>query len=188
MTTFKEGGFLNCNKLAEFNLCAAENLLKKGIDCITFCDDLGSGQDLLFSPDLYKEVFFPYHKELADLCHSYKKYVHMHSHGSIKKILPYIIETGIDMLNPCDPYENMDLKSLKEEIGDKITLVGGINKFFFNWSTNKMKVFLEKTIKTGRVNGGYILMDSGGIPENISKRKYDFYRKISRELRYNLES
>ncbi len=95
-------------KLGEFNLNAAESLLKCGVDSITFCDDMGSGNNLLFSPTLYEEFFFPWHKELADLCHSYRAYAHMHSHGNINKIMGKIVDAGIDMLNPCDPYENMD--------------------------------------------------------------------------------
>lgn len=173
-------------KLATFNLTSAEQLLKRGVDCITFCDDLGSGESLLFSPDLYKELFYPYHKQLADLCHSYGAFVHMHSHGNIMKIIDLIVEAGIDMINPIDPFEGMELSYLKEKYGDRITLVGGMDKFFFEWGKEKMNEYLTKIIKYGRKNGGYILMDSGGIPENISKEKYDFYRKISKKIRYKV--
>ena len=164
-------------KLAEFNLAAAEKLLKAGVDYITFCDDLGSGKNLFFSPDLYKELFYPYHCELVKLCHSYDAYVHMHSHGNISKIFPLIVESGIDMINPCDPYEFRDMIYLKEEFGSRITLVGGLDKFFFEWENEKMKDFLEIVIRIGKKNGGFILMDSGGIPESITNQKYDFYRE-----------
>ncbi len=173
-------------KLATFNLTSAEQLLKRGVDCITFCDDLGSGESLLFSPDLYKELFYPYHKQLADLCHSYGTFVHMHSHGNIMKIINLIVDAGIDMINPIDPSEGMELRYLKEKYGDRITLVGGMDKYFFEWGKEKMYEYLKKIIKYARKNGGYILMDSGGIPDNISKEKYDFYRKISKEIRYKV--
>lgn len=172
-------------KLGEFNLTAAENLLKCGVDCITFCDDLGSGSSLLFSPEIYRKFFFPWHRELADLCHSYSAYVHMHSHGNISRILGDIVEAGIDMINPCDPYELKDMKCLKEEYSEGITFVGGLDKFFFEWDLDKMKEFLELTLKRGGRGGGYIFMDSsGGIPENVSKEKFKFFMEISRELRY----
>jgi uroporphyrinogen decarboxylase len=171
-------------KLAEFNLTAAEKLLRTGVDCIAFCDDLGDGRSLLFSPDLYKELFLSYHCELAGLCHSYGAYSHMHSHGNISKVFPMIVEAGIDMINPCDPYEFKDLLSLKEEFGSRITLVGGLDKFFFEWGYPEMKDFLFHLIKTGKKHGGFILMDSGGIPESITNEKYNYYREISREYRY----
>lgn len=171
-------------KLGEFNLQAAESLLKCGVDSITFCDDLGSGNSLLFSPDLYEEFFFPWHKEIADLCHSYGAFVHMHSHGNINKIISKLAEAGIDMLNPCDPYENMSLEQLKAEYGHRITFVGGVDKFFFEWDRARMTEHLKNVIKTGRKGGGYIFMDSSGsIPENVSKETFDFYMNLSRELR-----
>ncbi len=171
------------SKLANFNLNVSEQLLKRGVDCITFCDDLGNKDSLLFSPVLYEELFFPYHKQLADLCHSYDAYLHMHSHGNIIKIFDLIVKAGIDMINPLDPTEGMKLEYLKKEYGDKITLVGGMNKYFFTWKKNKMKKFLENIINVGRKNGGYIMMDNGGIPEDITKDKFDFYLKISKEIR-----
>lgn len=171
--------------ISEFNLTAAESILRKGIDCIAFCDDLGDGRSLLFHPELYKELFFPYHKELSDLCHSYGAYVHMHSHGNIKKILPQIVETGIDILNPIDPYEIGAFSEIKDEYGGKITLAGGINKFFFEWEEGPIREYLENLINIGRRNGGFILMDNGGIPENITNDKLNFYLEISRQLRYS---
>jgi uroporphyrinogen decarboxylase len=138
----------------------------------------------MFNPELYSELFFPYHKELANLCHSYNAYVHMHSHGNILKVFPLLIEAGIDMVNPCDPYEFKDIEYLKNNFGDKIILVGGMDKFISEWDRKKMREFLAHVINVGRKNGGLILMDSGEIPENISQETYDYYVKVSKEFRY----
>ncbi len=171
-------------KLGDFNLTAAENLLRAGVDCITFCDDLGSGSSLLFSPELYDRYFFPWHKALADLCHSYGAHLHMHSHGDIRKVLGRIVDTGVDMLNPCDPYENMDMAALKEAYGHRVTFVGGVHKFFFEWSEDEMEAALRALFTVGGKGGGYIFMDSSGsIPETVSAETYAFYSRTSRRLR-----
>lgn len=179
----KEQLKLLIKKLAVFNLAAAEELLKTGVDCITCCDDLGDGRNMLFSPQLYDELFFENHKELAGLCHSYGAYLHLHSHGNILKIFDRLIDAGFDMINPCDPYEIGTMRSLKEAYGKRVTLVGGINKFFFDWDNEKMESYLKQTVSDGRKGGGYILMDSGGIPENITQEKFDFYIDISKRIR-----
>jgi len=180
----KENMHLLIQKLARFNLTAAENLLRSGAEMITTCDDLGDGRSLLFSPALYDEYFAPYHAELADLCHSYNAYLHVHSHGNIWEILPKLVATGIDLLNPFDPYEVGELSAIKEQFGQKITIVGGMDKFFFEFDKDKMRAFLTEVIQTGRKGGGFILMDSGGIPENVTKESYDYIRELSRSLRY----
>ena len=170
--------------LGEFNLAAAEQLLKCGVDCITFCEDMGSGNSLLFSPEMYEYYFFPWHKQLADLCHDYKAFLHMHSHGNINKIIDKIFETGIDMINPIDPYENMMLEELFEKSSGKQVLVGGINKFFFEWDRETKYEFLKKVIRVGKKYRKFILMDSGGIPDDLAKDEFEYYLKISRKLRY----
>ncbi len=157
-------------KLGNFNLRAAENLLRCGVDMIAFCDDLGSGQSLLMSPELYRKYFLPWHRRLAELCHEYGALVHMHSHGNINKIIKDIYEAGIDLLNPNDPCDGMDLPELKKNYGDRITFVGGIDKFFFDWDHERREQYVTELVnKTG---GGFILMDSGGVPENVTAGEF----------------
>ena len=179
----KENLKILIKKLAHFNLTAAENLLRRGAEMITTCDDLGDGRSMLFSPELYEELFMPYHAELAALCHSYGALLHLHSHGNIMSVMPMLVETGIDVINPFDPYEIGDLSEIKERFGKKITIAGGMNKFFFSYSKDEMRAFLSKTIDIGRKGGGFIFMDNGGIPEDVSEDTYNYYREISRELR-----
>lgn len=54
----------------------------------------------------------------------------MHSHGNIDKIIRGFYDIGIDILNPLDPYDGMNIVELIEKYGNMITFVGGINKFF----------------------------------------------------------
>ena len=179
----KENLVILIKKLAHFNLTAAEHMLRQGVEMITTCDDLGDGRSMLFSPELFDELFAPYYAELAALCHSYGALLHLHSHGNIMKVLPSLVNTGIDIINPFDPYEIGDFREIKERFGKKITLAGGMNKFFFEFDREKMRAALTEMINVGRKGGGYILMDNGGIPENITKETYEYYREISRELR-----
>jgi len=164
------------NALGEFNLKAAEELLKRGIDIICFCDDLGSKDSLLISPDMYRDLFLPWHKKLAELCHKYNAYLHMHSHGNINSIMDDLYSAGIDMLNPNDPNEGMDIVELKNRYGDKITFVGGIDKFFFEWYYNKQEEYIINLIKN--TGGGFILMDSGGVPENVTNERFKMIRDL----------
>jgi len=54
----------------------------------------------------------------------------MHNHGNINKIIRCLYDIGIDILNPLDPHDGMNVVELIEKYGDMITFVGGINKFF----------------------------------------------------------
>jgi len=169
------------DKLGAFNLAAAEKLLQCGVDMITFCDDLGNGTSLLMSPALYREFFLPWHKKLADLCHQYGAYLHMHSHGNINKIIDDIADSGVDLLNPLDPCDGMDLPALKAKYNDRMTFVGGIDKFFFEWDYDKQRDYIFALAKNA--DGGFILMDSGGVPENVTKEQFERIRAIFHDVK-----
>ncbi len=171
------------DKLGTWNLEAARMMLEAGVDCISLADDLGSDQALLFSPDLYDRCFFRWHKALCDLAHAHGAHVHLHSHGNINKILDRIVGTGIDMLNPLDQTEGMDLAAIKRRYGERLTLVGGMDKFIFDQELPEIERRLRRSVEIGKPGGRYILMDAGGIPETLSREKFDAFLEISRRVR-----
>ncbi len=170
-------------KLGDWNLRAARMMLEAGVDCIGFCDDLGSGDNLLFRPELYRRFFFPWHRALCDLVHSYGKHVHLHSHGNINRILDLVVDSGIDMLNPLDPGEGMDLAAIKEHYGHRLTLVGGMDGYIFNQELDEIEARLRQSVQVGARGGRFILMDASGIPDSISREKFEAFLEISRRVR-----
>lgn len=171
-------------RLGEWNLAAANQMLRAGVDCITLCDDLGTGSALLMAPGIYREFIKPWHARLNELVHSFPgRFSHLHSHGCILKIFEDLVGTGFDMINPLDADERMDLGALKEQFGRRITLVGGMHKRFFEWDCAAQREYLTKVVSIGRRGGGYVLMDTGGIPENVQPDEFDRFLEISRRIR-----
>lgn len=74
---------------------------------------------------------------------------------------------------------------INEYYGRKIVLVGGMHKFFFSWSKEEMERYFISTINSMRGNSAYIWMDNGGIPEDITVDKFQFYLSISKKYRYS---
>ncbi len=170
--------------LGEWNLSAARHMLDAGVDCITLCDDLGSGESMLISPDTFREFIKSWYIRLNDLVHSYGgRYTHLHSHGNINAVFADLVEVGFDMINPLDPTDGMDLAALKTEYGRKITLVGGLDKNIFEWNIDEQRTFLERVVSVGRSGGGFILMDAGGVSDKISLEVWTNYLELSREIR-----
>ncbi|MCK9287018.1 MAG: uroporphyrinogen decarboxylase family protein [Sphaerochaetaceae bacterium] len=166
--------------VGQYNLRVASHLLEAGVDVICFCDDLGSENSLLISPVLCKSIFIPWHKKLADLCHSHGAILHMHSHGNINPIMNDLYACGIDILNPLDPNEGMDMATLSRQYGDRLTFAGGLDKFFFNWDTEHQREALRSLASA--MNKGYFFMDSGGIPENVTVEQWEAFKELKAEL------
>ena len=161
--------------VGEWNIAAAEEMLSRGVECIVLCDDLGSSDNLLVSPELYEAWILPWHKKLCDLAHEHNAFVHLHSHGNINKILPLVLSTGVDMLDPFDIYESMDIVGFLQAHPDTKTVpVGGCHKFYFDWSTDEQNEYLTSVFSRANKAGRWMFMDTGGIPEICSLEMFDF--------------
>jgi len=97
-------------------------------DVIVFGDDLGTQESTLISKSTYKEMIHPYHKEIYQYTKKYAPELarFLHSCGAIEPLIPYIIDEGIQIINPVQfAAKGMDSKHLKKEYGKDIVLWGG---------------------------------------------------------------
>ncbi len=100
------------------------------IDIILFGgDDLGMQTGLQISKAMYDEFFKPKHKILWNRAKEIAGVpVMLHSCGSLYELLPSVIETGVDIINPVQiSASNMDADLLKHEFRNKLTLWGGVD-------------------------------------------------------------
>jgi uroporphyrinogen-III decarboxylase len=88
--------------------------------------------------------------------------------------------TGEALLNPT---EGMDLESIRERFGKRLTLVGGMDKYIYGQDLDEIEVRLRRSVQIGAQGGRFILMDTGGIPESISREKFNEFLEISRRVR-----
>jgi uroporphyrinogen decarboxylase len=96
-------------------------------DAFFFGNDFGTQQDLLISPGNFQQFVFPYFKQLTDLGHRMGKQVILHSCGAIAKVIPNLIELGVDVLHPLQAKAaGMEAKELAKFKG-QVTFMGGID-------------------------------------------------------------
>lgn len=138
-------------------------------------EDFGSQESLLFSPKTIREIFLPRMKRMMDLAHEAGVYVFHHSDGAIRPLIPDLIETGIDILNPIQwRAKGIDRAALKREFGDQIIFHGGMdNQQTLSFgSVDAVRQEVIDNIEILGKGGGYILAPCHNIqavspPENI---------------------
>ena len=117
--------------IMDFYLEANKRLFEvagREIDGFFFGNDFGSQLDLLITPDQFQEFVFPYFKQLTDLGHQYDYQVILHSCGSIHRVIPDLIDLGVEALHPIQAKAaNMDADTLKRDFGGKVAFIGGID-------------------------------------------------------------
>ena len=96
---------------------------------ISEADDLSSQDRCLCSPSLYRKLIKPRHTKLVAFIRKHAKVpvkIFYHSCGAIAELIPDLIESGVDILNPVQvSATGMDTKELKRRFGKDITFYGG---------------------------------------------------------------
>lgn len=89
--------------------------------------DFGGQNSELISPADFNELYLPYYKQQFGWVHENTTWkTFQHCCGSITKILPLLIDAGLDIINPVQTSAyGMDPTWLKQQFGDKITFWGG---------------------------------------------------------------
>ncbi len=146
-----------------------ENFLSaQEIDGMLLGSDWGSQLDLLMSPAAWEDMIRPGEQKEYDLVHSYGKDVWIHSCGNITKIIPSLIEMGVDVLNPIQP-EAMDIEKLKSEYGDRISFWGGVGtqKILPMGTAEEVKEEVRRLRELMSPGGGYVLAPSQEIQGDV---------------------
>lgn len=97
------------------------------IQLITIGDDMGTQDRPMCRPSMIEQFSAPYIRRFCDFIHRNSDIkVFMHNCGSIKPLIPVLIDSGVDVLNPVQiSAKNMDPCQLKAEYGDRIIFWGG---------------------------------------------------------------
>lgn len=79
------------------------NYAAAGVDGVMFCEDWGTQNQTLISPEMWQAEFFPRFQKLCGIAHDLGIKVFMHSCGKIEAIVPGLMEAGIDVLQFDQP-------------------------------------------------------------------------------------
>lgn len=136
-------------------------------DEIFWYDDMGYKGTTFFSPNMYRSMLQPYHKRAVDWAHNRGIYAQLHSCGDVMTLLPDIVATGVDALNPLEVKAGMDAFKIKKEYGDRLVLHGGINAVL--WSDkDAILEEIDRKVPVLKENGGFIFSSDHSIPNSVS--------------------
>jgi len=146
------------------------------IQIIKMGDDLGTQNGPQMSPQTYRDVIKPYHKELFSFVKERSEArIFLHTCGSVYRLLPDLIDAGVEILNPVQvSARDMDTRRLKAEFGDRLSFMGAIDtQHVLPFGTvEEVKREVERRIAQLGPGGGYILAPVHNVqaevpPENL---------------------
>ncbi len=134
-------------------------------------DDFATQASLFMSPDMFREFIKPYLKERIEFTGKLTNafFLH-HSCGNVSGIIPDLIDTGVEILNPIQPAgDKMEPALLKKTFGDDIVFHGGLDTQAVLPFGNRESVeaAVEGLVSTMNENGGYVFAAAHNIQEDV---------------------
>ena len=184
------------NKIGEVYCGLYERYLQvcgESIDMIELPgDDYAGNKNLIVSLKMFREFVKPVLKSIISTIRSHRSDIKimMHSDGAIAKLIPDLIELGVDVLHPLEPLEATDQAVVKQQFKGQIVFLGGVNiTHALQGPKNEVITEVERVLNDLAPGSGDIFAPSNHLqadipPENVallfeSARSFPLESKLS---------
>ena len=135
----------------------AVEALKDRIDMVFWWEDMADKHGPCISPKLYKTYLLPHYKRVTAFLKKHNiNRIMMDSDGNIHPILDLVVDAGITGLWPLEVNSAMDAVQVKREYGDKLFLIGNLDKRELAKGGEAMHNEVDKKVPVLKELGGYI--------------------------------
>lgn len=159
----------------EVVLRSFEAILAEGVqpDGLWIYGDMAYNHATMCSPAMYRELVWPFHKQMADWAHERGMKVIYHTDGRVSGVLDLYIEAGFDCLQPIEAKAGMDIREFAPTHGDRLAMFGNID--VMKMGTNDLDI-IEEEIRTkfaaGKAVRGYMYHSDHSVPPQVSWATY----------------
>jgi uroporphyrinogen decarboxylase len=151
------------------------------------CDAVLPGSDYcgttgpMMSPAHFRQYVFPALKRICEETHSRGGYLIKHTDGKTWKIMPMMIEAGIDGWHGIQPSIGMDLAKLKEMYGDTLCFFGGADcDTLVAGTPDDVREEVRYAIQHAAQDGGLVITSSNTLMVGV---KYENYLAVLEAIR-----
>jgi uroporphyrinogen decarboxylase len=142
------------------------------IQIIQMGDDLGTQRGPQMSLEMYRRIIKPYHRQVYEYVKTRSDlYLFLHSCGSIYRLIPDLIELGVDILNPVQiSAAEMEPARLKREFGQDIVFWGGgiDTQHVLPYATQEqVRQHVRELLGIFAPGGGYVFCQVHNIQANV---------------------
>lgn len=176
----KEVAQQKANKIIERN----KRCMDAGIDCFILCSDYCFNSGPFLSPQMFKEFVQPYLYQIIKETRSMGAYTIKHTDGNIMPILDQLLECNPHALHSLDPMAGVDIKIVKEMVGDKVALCGNVHCAALQTGTDEEVIeSAEYCMTYGKPGGGYIFCTSNVPFKGMKPERYKMILDVWKRMR-----
>jgi uroporphyrinogen decarboxylase len=144
-----------------------DKIAQYSFDGIRFADDWGYQRGIVIGARRWRRLFLPGLRKVFQHARNKNLTVMVHADGDLTEIIPDLIESGVQILNPVQP-ECMDILRLKKEYGKDICFNGGISSQLTipRGTPKQIKKEIRAAMRYLGKDGGYIVGPTKSLNSN----------------------
>lgn len=171
------------NQWVEHALKSAEKYAEHGgLDGFALCSDYCFNSGPFLGPQLFAEFVTPYLTKLIAGYRDMGFYTIKHTDGNIMPILDQLVQANPHALHSIDPQGGVDIREVKEKVGDKVCLIGNVNCGLMQTGTEEeISESVRYALKHGMPGGGYIFSTSNCVYTGMPLKSYELMLDIWRK-------
>lgn len=145
------------NEYTKANIEMIKRFAEAGVEIFFYVDDLGQKGRSILSLENFRKFILPQYKKMYKEIHKHGMFIVQHSCGYIDKLLPDMVDAGLDCIQTLEPTSGVDLAHLKEELGDRVSFMGGMDASrVLSFGTPKeVEEEVKRCVKAAGQGGGY---------------------------------
>jgi uroporphyrinogen-III decarboxylase len=138
----------------------------------------------LIGPKQVTEFVAPYYQACWDLVSSRgTRLFNQDSDGFMMPVLDAFLECGVNVMHPFEPAAGMDIVAVRRKYGNKLAMLGGIDKHVLRESKEEIRRELEYRMQAlMQESGGIVFGLDHRIPNGTPLENYRYYVKLGREI------
>lgn len=179
-----EGMKEKAKQMADKAIDRNKRLRESGIECLFFCSDYCYNSGPFLSPAMFEEYIQPYLYKIIDAARKEGLYVIKHTDGNIMPLLNQLVECKPHALHSIDPMAGVDIKEVKQLVGDKVCLCGNVHCAALQTGTEEEIVeSAEYCLTHGKPGGGYIYSTSNCPFKGMDPDRYRLVLDVWKRMR-----
>lgn len=162
------------DKVLACNLAIVRCAIRAGAEIIVLGDDYAGNQGPMMSPAMFRHFILPRLERMVDLIHEEGALCIKHSDGNLYSLLDMIVSAGPDGINPIEPVAGMELKKVKDLVGDRVCLCGNIDcgRLLPHGTPAQVRAAVRQAIADAAPGGGFILSSSNSIHSSCNAANF----------------
>ena len=171
--------------VGEFAARLADTVLQQvEVDAAVFSEPIGGSYDALISPHMYRELILPGYEPLMEVLKKHGvRHIILRTYANARVLIPQMLKFGYNCLWACEVnLADMDYLEIKQEYGDDLRLIGGLDLDALRGSEESIQRELGAKLPPLLELGGYIPLADGRVRPDMPLENYLYYRRLLSRL------